>query len=56
MFGSEIEQVKNGCIASEGVEYVALGQQTGRMAAEVLKGAFGGDIPFVLQRRRRYVL
>ena len=46
VFGSEIEQVKNGCIASEGVEYVALGQQTGRMAAEVLEGAFGGDIPF----------
>ena len=46
VFGSEIEQVKNGCIASEGVEYVALGQQTGRMAAEVLEGAFGGDVPF----------
>ena len=46
VFGSEIEQVKNGCIASEGVEYVSLGQQTGRMAAEVLGGAFGGDIPF----------
>lgn len=46
VFGSEIEQVKNGCLASEGVEYIALGQQTGRMAAQVLEGAFGGDIPF----------
>ena len=47
VFGSEIEQVKNGCIASEGVEYISLGQQTGRMAAQVLDGAFAGDIPFV---------
>ena len=46
IFGSEIEQVKNGCIASEGVEYIALGKQTGLMAAQVLEGAFGGDIPF----------
>ena len=47
VFGSEIEQVKNGCIASEGVEYISLGQQTGRMAAQVLEGAFAGDIAFV---------
>ena len=47
VFGSEIEQVKNGCIASEGVEYVALGVQTGHLAAQVLEGAFAGDIPFV---------
>ncbi len=46
VFGSEIEQVKNGCIASEGVEYIALGKETGRMAAKVLDGAFAGDIPF----------
>jgi len=47
VFGSEIEQVKNGCIASEGVEYIALGAQTGHLAAQVLEGAFAGDIPFV---------
>ncbi len=46
VFGSEIEQVKNGCLASEGVEYIALGRQTGLMAAQVLGGAFGGDIAF----------
>lgn len=38
VFGSEVEQVKNGCVASEGIDYVKLGQQTGRMAAQVLKG------------------
>ena len=38
VFGSEIEQVKNGCVASMGLEYVELGKQTGAMAAKVLKG------------------
>lgn len=36
VFGSEIEQVKNGCMASESLDYVALGKETGRMAAKVL--------------------
>ena len=38
VFGSEIEQVKIGCLAAEGLDYVELGKQTGRMAAKVLKG------------------
>ncbi|MEF9919103.1 MAG: ABC transporter substrate-binding protein [Eubacterium sp.] len=38
VFGSEIEQVKNGCLASEGIDYVALGKETGKMAASILKG------------------
>lgn len=38
VFGSEVEQVKNGCVASMGLEYIELGKQTGRMAAKVLKG------------------
>lgn len=38
VFGSEIEQVKNGCIASESLDYVALGQKTGRMAGDILSG------------------
>ena len=38
VFGSEIEQVKNGCLAAEGLDYIALGKQTGKMAAQVLKG------------------
>ena len=38
VFGSEIEQVKLGCLAAEGLDYVALGKQTGKMAAKVLKG------------------
>lgn len=38
VFGSEIEQVKIGCLAAEGIDYIALGKQTGKMAAQVLKG------------------
>ncbi len=38
VFGSEIEQVKIGCLASMGLDYIALGKQTGHMAAQVLKG------------------
>ena len=38
VFGSEIEQVKVGCLASVGLDYIELGKQTGRMAAKVLKG------------------
>ena len=38
VFGSEVEQVKAGCVASMGLEYYELGKQTGKMAAMVLKG------------------
>ncbi len=39
VFGSEIEQVaRYGCVASESLDYVALGILTGEMAGEILKG------------------
>jgi putative ABC transport system substrate-binding protein len=38
VFGSEIEQVKIGCLATVGLDYYELGIQTGKMAAKVLKG------------------
>ncbi len=38
VFGSEIEQVKIGCLATVGLEYYELGVQTGKMAAKILKG------------------
>lgn len=38
VFGSEVEQVKIGCLASMGLDYYDLGKQTGRMAAQVLSG------------------
>ena len=38
VFGSEIEQVKLGCLGAEGIEYTQLGKDTGKMAAKILKG------------------
>lgn len=38
VFGSEIEQVKNGCAAAAGLDYIELGKTTGQMAAKILKG------------------
>lgn len=38
VFGSEVEQVRLGCLASMGLDYFDLGVQTGKMAALVLKG------------------
>ena len=38
VFGSEVEQVRAGCVASMGLEYYELGRQTGKMAAMVLRG------------------
>lgn len=47
VFGSEVEQVKIGCLATVGLDYVDLGAQTGRMAAQVLKGEKkAGEIKF----------
>lgn len=47
VYGSEIEQVKNGCVACAGIDYFALGVTTGQMAAKVLKGeATCEEIPF----------
>lgn len=38
VFGSEEEQVKNGCLASQSIDYIALGKETGKMAAQILNG------------------
>ena len=39
VYGSEEEQVKNGCLASVSIDYVALGKATGQMGVDVLGGA-----------------
>ena len=38
VYGSEVEQVKLGCVASAGIDYIELGRRTGLIAAQVLKG------------------
>lgn len=57
VFGSEVEQVKAGCVASMGLEYYELGKQTGAMAAKVLKGeAKASEINFeVISEASLYV-
>lgn len=47
VYGSEIDQVKNGCLASESLDYVSLGEQTGKMAAGILNGAKASETPVV---------
>lgn len=47
VFGSEIEQVKIGCLATVGLDYYELGKQTGAMAAKILKGeAKASEMPY----------
>ena len=41
VYGSEVEQVKLGCVGGAGLDYIQLGIQTGLMAAKVLTGEAG---------------
>jgi putative ABC transport system substrate-binding protein len=47
VYGSEVEQVKLGCVAAAGIDYYELGKQTGAMAAKILKGEKkASEIPY----------
>lgn len=39
VYGSEVEQVNNGCIASISIDYITLGKKTAEMGIDVLNGA-----------------
>lgn len=39
VYGSEVEQVKNGCLAAVSIDYVKLGETTGQMGIDVIGGA-----------------
>lgn len=46
VFGSEVEQVVNGCLATQGIDYVEVGRAAGLMAAKILNGeADPADMP-----------
>ena len=47
VYGSEIEQVKKGCLASASIDYVALGERTGQIAIDVLGGQSAATYPVV---------
>ncbi len=38
VYGSEVEQVRNGCLAAVSIDYVALGRTTGQMVLNILSG------------------
>lgn len=44
VFGSEIEQVKQGCLASASIDYVTVGRLAGGQAAEILEGKTASEI------------
>lgn len=44
VYGSEVEQVKKGCIASMSIDYVELGRKTAQMGVEVLEGKKCSDM------------
>ena len=48
VYGSEIEQVVKGCLASESLDYVALGKATGELAGRVLGGEKAEDTAVLL--------
>jgi putative ABC transport system substrate-binding protein len=45
VYGSEEEQVKNGCLASVSIDYVSLGKDTGDIAVRILNGESVNSIP-----------
>ena len=45
VFGSEIEQVRLGCVASASMDYVTVGEKAGEAAAAILGGRDADDIP-----------
>lgn len=47
VYGSEIEQVKKGCLASASIDYVALGERTGQIAVDILGGKDAKTYPSV---------
>ena len=54
IIGSELGQVENGALATEGINYKKLGYQTGLMAVEILEGKKPADMP--VQTSNEFVL
>ncbi len=44
VFGSEVEQVRLGCLASASLDYEVIGENAGSMAAQILKGRKANEI------------
>ena len=48
VYGSEIEQVKKGCLAAASIDYVSLGELTGGLAVKILNGANAAETPVLI--------
>ncbi len=48
VYGSEIEQVKKGCLAAASIDYVALGRETGELAVKVIGGQSAAETPVLV--------
>lgn len=48
VYGSEIEQVKKGCLAAASIDYVELGEQTGDLAVSILNGQNAAETPVLV--------
>ena len=44
VFGSEVEQVKVGCLASASIDYITVGKLAGNQAAKILKGTAASQV------------
>lgn len=44
VFGSEIEQVKVGCLASASIDYITVGKLAGKQAAKILNGKSASEV------------
>ena len=44
VFGSEIEQVKVGCLASASIDYITVGKLAGKQAAKILQGTAASQV------------
>ncbi len=57
VYGSEVEQIRLGCVAGAGLDYIQLGIQTGQMAAKILRGeSTCADLPYeIIEQYELYI-
>lgn len=56
VFGSEEEQLKVGCIASESLDYVEIGRETAKLAVKIIEGENASEIPVTVNNASKPVI
>lgn len=54
VFGSEVEQVRSGCLASASIDYITVGKLAGGQASKILKGANVKDVSPLTMENETY--